>query len=92
MPESRKTDVPKALQELLAHALLESAPDAMVVKDRYGTIVMAMPGCVRFRASAIRCWGCVDYGVESTSMPSPNARQKMRQPPRRSIDQASQSH
>ena len=81
MPESRKTDVPKALQELLAHALLESAPDAMVIKDRYGPIVMAMPG-----------WGCVDYGVESTSMPSPNARQKMRQPPRRSIDQASQSH
>ena len=55
MPESRKTDVPKALQELLAHALLESAPDAMVIKDSYGTIVMAMPvafdfGHLRFAA------------------------------------------
>jgi len=40
MPKSQKTDVSKASQERLAHALLESAPDAMVVADRYGTIVM----------------------------------------------------
>jgi PAS domain S-box-containing protein len=40
MPKSGKTDVSKASQERLAHALLESAPDAMVVADRYGTIVM----------------------------------------------------
>lgn len=40
MPESGKTDVSKASQERFANALLESAPDAMVVADRYGTIVM----------------------------------------------------
>jgi hypothetical protein len=34
MPKSGKTDVSKASQERLAHALLESAPDAMVVADR----------------------------------------------------------
>jgi len=40
MPKSGKTDVSKASQEHLAKALLESAPDAMVVADRYGTIVV----------------------------------------------------
>ena len=40
IPKSGKTDVSKASQERLAHALLESAPDAVVVADRYGTIVI----------------------------------------------------
>jgi PAS domain S-box-containing protein len=40
MPKSGKTGVSKASQEHLAKALLESAPDAMVVADRYGTIVV----------------------------------------------------
>lgn len=40
MPKSGKTDVSKGSQEHLAKALLESAPDAMVVADRYGTIVV----------------------------------------------------
>jgi PAS domain S-box-containing protein len=40
MPKSGKIDVSRVSQEHLAQALLESAPDAMVVADRYGTIVM----------------------------------------------------
>jgi len=40
MPKSGKTDVSNAAQEDLAQALFESAPDAMVVADRYETILL----------------------------------------------------
>lgn len=40
MPKSEKNDVSKAAREDLAQALFESAPDAMVVADRHGTILL----------------------------------------------------